>query len=441
MSDQFKKTYISAREFVNSWEKEVYELTHLDYFIYLQINDLSSLLENDFYVTYGLKDSFRLTHEEIATMSFNIGDALQIFLDKNCFNGCSLGCPNKLSKPFSKKDDEIREYFVKKEFDGITASCTNREDCLYHDVKNYVVLDVVLDFYNYEMGIVLHEKDKKLVKLVEVVMNQVILFTREMGSKLLINPSDLAGDLFEQHFQTDESDWEEIIHEADEIEEEETEIWKIDHESINIVFHEFEEEYFQYLESQFSGKVLKHFKTFLDEYVEVNKINEIEFEFIDEFFSVLLLQNFLLDENVNFKELKKLFGQFFSFVDQRFSTNLNEPFKTYSSGELIDIERVFLITQKFQNDHPYVNYLLNIESKKDDLIEGYYEILKLTDEELVLFDVDVKTEHNNIDLGDLENSDIKVGDILHLQLDTSSAVWEIAYLELIYTSSSKYFLY
>lgn len=443
MSDQFKKTYISAREFVNSWEKEVYELTFLDYFIYLLINDLSSLLENNFFSVYGEKDTFRLSKEEIATMSFNLGDSLQIFLDKNCFGGCNLGCPNKLSKPFSKEDDETRIYFVTKEFDGLTASCTNREDCLYYDVKNYVVLDVLMDYYNYEVGIVLHEKDRKLSKLIEFVMNHVILFTRNMGPDLLSNPSELAADLFEKHLQTDETSWAEIDSEMDEDEADvdEAEVWKVDHNSLNIVFADFEEDFEQLLSGPFSKKVIKYFKTFLYEYMEVNKINEIEFEYIDEFLSVLLLQNFIMDENVNFEELFKVFSLFFTSIDQRYSTNFSGPFRSYAKEELNEIKRTFVITQRFQKKHSYLDFILNIESNKDDLIEGYYEITNWTESELMLFDVDVKTEHNNINLGELANSGLKIGDILHLQLNTSSTEWEIAYLELVYPSASKYFLY
>lgn len=442
MSDQFKKMYISAREFVNSWEKEVYELTHLDYFIYLLINDLSSILENNFFNVYKESDTFRLSKEEIATMSFNIGDALQIFLDKNCFGGCNLGCPNKLTKPFSKEDDEVRDYFVKKEFDGVAASCTNREDCLYHDVKNYVVADVLLDFYNYEMAIVLHEKDRRLGKLIELVMNHIIHFTRNMGPKLLSQPTELAAEFFEKHLQSDDNGWEENIPETDQgDEEDELEAWKIDQKSLHIVFTDFEEEFAQFLINPFSEKLLRYFKTFLDEYVEVNKINEIEFEYIEEYFSILLLQNFIMDDDVNFKELEKLFSLFFSFVDQRFSTKLSSPFTSYAASELKEIKRAFFATQKFQKENPYVNYLLKIESKKDDLIEGYYEITEWTDSELLLFDIDVKTEHKNIDLDDLKTMNIKKGDILHLQLDTSTPNWKIAYLELIYPSASKYFLY
>ncbi len=117
MSNKFNKGYITAREFVNSWEKEVYELTYLDYFTYLLINELGLLLEEDFFPEIEQQDLFCLNKEEVSALAFNIGDGLQLFLDKNCFGGCSLGCPNKLSKPFSTEEDEIRINFVTTELD------------------------------------------------------------------------------------------------------------------------------------------------------------------------------------------------------------------------------------------------------------------------------------------------------------------------------------
>ena len=71
MSEKYKKTYISAKEFVSSWEKEIYELTNLDYFIYLLINELGSRLEHDFFPQIDDEDLFYLKNEEIAAISFN----------------------------------------------------------------------------------------------------------------------------------------------------------------------------------------------------------------------------------------------------------------------------------------------------------------------------------------------------------------------------------
>lgn len=441
MPEQPNKGHISVREFVNSWEKEVYELTHMDYFIYLLINELSGKLEKDFYPDFNINEPFRLSLDELANLAFNIGDGLQAFLDKNCFNGCSLGCPNKLHKPFAANEDEIRAHFVTREFDGFMASCDNREDCLYHDIKIYVVADVLLDFYNYEMGIILHEKDRKLNNLLEFIMKQIMQFTRLNGPILLATPNEIASELFQKHLSSDENIWEEVVPDASESDEDEPEAWKMDSDSVDSVFNDFEEEYANLLIKTFSQKVFYNFKKFIDEYLEISQISDLEFEYIDEFFSILILQDYLIDDDLDFEELVTFFTELFGYIDQQAGTDLNGPFKDYAAEELNEIKRTFFITRQFQQENSYMDYLLKIESNKENLLEGYYEITKLDVTGLLMMDVDVKTVHDNIDLGNFANTNLKVGDVLHLQLDTSASVWKLAYVELVYPAVSKYFLY
>ena len=441
MSQEYSKGYISAKEFVNSWEKEIYELTNLDYFIYLLINNIGSLLENDFFSDFDSSDHFYLNSEEISALSFNIGDSMQLFLEKNCFGSCNLGCPNKLKQPFTEKDDEIRIKFVSTEFDGLAASCVSREDCLYHDVMNYVVIDALLDFYNYEMGIVLHEKDRRLNNLTHFLMANIINFTEVNGVKLLNSPNDLATELFQQDMQNDDV-WEEVLPSISEEDEDNSEGWRPENKSIFEVFRDFEEEKNTVIDTAFSKKLLLQFRKFLDDYLEVNKLDELEFEYIDEFFSLLFLQDFLMDEDVNFKEMENLFKGLFQYIDQIVNIQLSVAFESYVKNEFLEIKRTLQMTRKYNETHTYLNFLLNDQSRdSNNLMDGYFEITELSAKSLVLRDVDNKTFHDNIDLGEIRNMNIKVGDILHVQLNVKEPVWKIAYLELIYPAASKYFLY
>jgi len=441
VSQEYSKGYISAKEFVNSWEKEIYELTNLDYFIYLLINNIGSLLENDFFSDFDSSDHFYLNSEEISALSFNIGDSMQLFLEKNCFGSCNLGCPNKLKQPFTEKDDEIRIKFVSTEFDGLAASCVSREDCLYHDVMNYVVIDALLDFYNYEMGIVLHEKDRRLNNLTHFLMANIINFTEVNGVKLLNSPNDLATELFQQDMQNDDV-WEEVLPSISEEDEDNSEGWRPENKSIFEVFRDFEEEKNTVIDTAFSKKLLLQFRKFLDDYLEVNKLDELEFEYIDEFFSLLFLQDFLMDEDVNFKEMENLFKGLFQYIDQIVNIQLSVAFESYVKNEFLEIKRTLQMTRKYNETHTYLNFLLNDQSRdSNNLMDGYFEITELSAKSLVLRDVDNKTFHDNIDLGEIRNMNIKVGDILHVQLNVKEPVWKIAYLELIYPAASKYFLY
>lgn len=440
MSEKFKRTYISAKEFVSSWEKEIYELTNLDYFIYLLINEIGAALEHDFFPQIDSEDLFYLKNDEIAAVAFNIGDGLQLFLDKNCFNGCSLGCPNKLSKPFSKKDDQVRIDFVTTEFDGITASCTNREDCLYHDVMNYVVIDALLDFYNYEMGVILHEKDRKLNRLATFIMDYIIHFIYRNGERLLSNPTETATDLFSRDLQSDEQLWEEILPDPETDEDDEADAWKMQHVSVDTVFSTFEEEKTSLLNSEFSAKLFANFRKFLDDYLEVDRLDELEFEYIEEFFLLLLPQEFLMDK-VDFTELDNLFSVLFEYVDQQVGTELKESYSAFALYELQEIERTLKITQAYHKENSYINFLLSKDSTDNDCVDGYFEIVEITEDYIQLNDLDMKSTHKNIDLGVLDSMELKQGDILHVQLNTDGSVWRMVYLELLYPAPSKYFLY
>lgn len=440
MSEKFKKTYISVKEFVSSWEKEIYELTNLDYFIYLLINELGATLEHDFFPQIDQEDLFYLKNDEIAAIAFNIGDGLQLFLDKNCFNGCSLGCPNKLTKPFSKKDDRIRIDFVTTEFDGIAASCTNREDCLYHDVMNYVVIDALLDFYNYEMGVILHEKDRKLNRLATFIMDYVIKFIYRNGEHLLSNPNETAIDLFSKDLQSSDELWEEILPEPENEEDDEADSWKLNHVSVENIFSMFAEEKQSLLSNGFSEKLYTNFRKFLSDYLEVSRLDELEFEYIEEFFLLLLPQDFLLEE-VDFEELKKFFTDLFTFIDVQTGTDLNESFDAFIENELDEIQRTFRITQNCQKQKSYINFLLSKDSDSNKTVEGYFEVLEKSDNHVNLYDLDLKSTHKNIDLFPIDINKLKKGDVLHMQLNTDSPVWRLVYLELLYPSASKYFLY
>ena len=273
-------------------------------------------------------------------------------------------------------------------------------------------------------------------------MANIITFTEINGVKLLNSPNELATDLFQQDLQDDDV-WEEVLPVINEAEDDEnSEVWKPENKSIFEVFRDFEEENPELISSAFTKKLLLQFRKFLDDYLEVNKLDELEFEYIDEFFCLLFLQDFLMDEDVNFKEMETLFKALFQYIDQIVNVQLTTSFDSYARTEFLDIKRTLNITKKYNKKHTYLNFLLDEQSKEPNhLFEGYFEITELSDSRLVLRDVDNKTFHENIDIGELLKMDIKIGDILHVQLNTTNSTWYIAYLELIYPSISKYFLY
>ena len=72
MAEQFKKKYITVREFISSWEKEIYELNNLDYFIFILINQLGHYIQKECFGKNSNKGNLHLEDNEISSLVFNI---------------------------------------------------------------------------------------------------------------------------------------------------------------------------------------------------------------------------------------------------------------------------------------------------------------------------------------------------------------------------------
>jgi len=187
----------STEEFAQVWKKPANELTRLDYFIFLLINEMDSQLRKSYFNQDTDFKEYNLNTQNISELVLQLGDSLHFFYEQMCFgDGCSLGCPNKLDKPFSEKEDDVRLEIIKQEFGGKKEACSSRDDCLRHDLMSYVAVDTLLDFYNYNMNLVCEEKDPAIVKLAAFIVNIIIRFTTERGSELLKEPYKNAALMF-----------------------------------------------------------------------------------------------------------------------------------------------------------------------------------------------------------------------------------------------------
>jgi len=441
--EHFKKNYISAHEFVKCWEKEIYELTQLDYFIFILINRLGAEMESEYFTQVDSEDVLYLSSEEIAGLAFNIGDSLQLFFEKNCFGTCTLGCPNKLDQPFDKKEQKIRAEIIGSEFSDQEKSCDDRESCLYNDIMNYVVLDSLIDYYNYEMGVILHEKDKNLSQLAVFIMDSVIRIIRVNGKHLLQSPQENASDLFNEILTQSDENWTEsetYFEDDTDDDDEEPEPWKMGQEALDVVLDEFRSHNPYFPEHEFTGRLLDHFEKYLESYLEVNRISELDFEDIEEYLTVIFPQDFILDEQVDLVLMDDLFYRLMSLFDNKSASGLVEAYVGLREDTLSDMFRTFRLTRAYQEKNPYVEFLMKDEATDAALTEGYYEVIEVKRQGCKLFDVHLKGYLENVSLEGLEN-ELSAGDILHMQLLPYNGGVRLAFLEMAYCSAAKYFLY
>jgi hypothetical protein len=437
LAERFKRTYISAREFVNSWEKEIYELNNLDYFIFLSMNDLGTLIEQKFFKEIDRKDSLYLNSEEISNLVFNLGDSLQMFFEKNCFGACELRCPSRLNESLTFEEQQLRQGIISV-FDNHASKCQTKDQCLYLDLMNYVVLDTLIDFYNYELNVVLDESDLNLLRFAEFIMDIILDLIKQKGQHLLARPQENAGGLFEDSLKNDETPWSEILPDMDDDEDEESELWKIGGAHISDIFLEFREQN-ELIYDENVLKALRKFEEYLIDFLEIRNFDEVDTQDLEEFFLVILL-NDLIDQDASaIDRILDMFRNLFNHIEFQYDCDIKELFDSTNFSP-DDLKRVMDFNREYQAHHPLLNYLLSPESQNDTQVEGFYEVVKKSGAYLVLKDIHLNTVFRPVGFERLESSNFLHGDILHVQMNLEQVGWRICRLEMLYPPQSKPYL-
>ncbi len=442
MAERFKNIYITAREFINNWEKEVYELTQLDYFIYLLINEIGAALENDYMAGRPAENAMRLDKQEIASLAFALGDSLYTFLDKNCFGACSLGCPNKLSKPFTQKEEAIRAGIAMREFDGNPMHCRSREECLFHDVMSYVIVDVLIDFYNYELVVEVDENDPEISKLALFIMDSILAFTHKNGPLLLKMPGDPAMDDFNEILSDDTSEWDEdILENVFDDDDMEEESWKFANLAVTSIIKTFQEDRPGIFTTALTQKLLLSFSEYLEDYLSTNHVDGFEFSELTGFFQIELPQAFILDDEFSWEQVVAVFTPFFEYIDAETGKHLKSEFKAFCDRELADLQRVFSATRLAQQKFSFLDFMLDPHNDAFKPVEGYYEIVDVEPGGFTFSDIHLNQLYRGIDLGEAATVGIKPGDIVHGHLAIQDDHGWLKYVEQVYVPASKFFLY
>ncbi len=310
-------------------------------------------------------------------------------------------------------------------------TCQNKEDCLYTELLNYVVLDSLLDFYNYELGVVMDEKDHDVIILAEFIMKVIMNFIRTKGQKWLQTPEESAGEQFDRYLQNEEYRWDRNFPDMmdDEIEGDE---WKVNEygpgEVMEAFQQAFEEEYRHYNEF----RVAEKFKEFMRNYLELENIHELTFEDIQEFFLVVLVNEYLVVDEFDFLRAVEIFDLLVEFIAFSYDHSLTSEYHQFRLNVIPEIRRTFEISRNYQKIHPLVEFFISGESDNDTLLEGFFEVEEITTTLYNLRDIHLHTEFKGVSLERLRQAEIRKGDILHGQLAIKGSQWRLVHLEMVY---------
>ncbi len=437
MSERFEKTYISVNEFVSSWEKEIYELNNLDYFTYLLINFIGDGIEHQFFNKENPSSYLRIDPEEIATLSFNVGDSFESFLENNCFGDCTLSCPTKLNEMVSPDETEL---------DGthlnivqiINGEDLSKKQFLLTDILNYVVLDTLFDFYNYEIGLDLEDADIGLMQFADFITVLLEKFIENQGQPLLSQPKEPAVDLFQKILSESEEDWDETP-EATFEESEDKEEWKFGSFTITNLIQD-------YL-SQASGllpldnKLLEYFRTYCDSYAGILQFDDFTKEDLEEFFLFWLLKEISLEKGISCEQVRKTFEKFFIWQEISYNSENKNYFDSSFIKNIPAIEKALDAMRKYFEENSLISGILEANESDDQIVDGFFLVEKVTRNGFlrlrdIYFDqayLNVKINFDDIHM--LENT------ILDASLKFTAYGWRIICLEYIFPKMAKAYLH
>ena len=441
MAEQSRKTYISVNEFVESWEKEVYELTNLDYFIYQLINHLAAEIEDVYFKALSPSSLLRLESDETGTLCFNMGDSLQQFLEKNCFGSCELHCPLHLNSRISPEDLNIRKKILGN-FPPTIDQCKTKSHCLYMDLLHFVVIDSVAEFYQFEKGFLIEEDNPDLLLFAQFIGDSIQDFIQGKGQKFLAQADENAGTEFDRLIKTDQGDWlgnvdfsseEQDLSEGDE--------WKLNGSGSAEIISAFKDSYKPAQDNNLYLPLLDRFREFLTEFLDLHQIDALTIEELQEFFTVVVVHEVASRDAGQLKEAARIFSHLTQFLDFNQNTDLNLPFDGFLEETYPELERAFRLLQEYTDQNPLLNYLLSDEAADPNIVDGFFEIVAISDSNTELEDIHLKTRFKPVHLNSLSLKLLKKGDILHMQLAPEGLSFKLTHLEMVYPAIAKNYLY
>jgi len=450
LSEHYQKTYISAQEFVKSWDKELYELNNLDFFIFLMINHLGNQLEKRFFIHHRRHSELYLSFDHLGTVCFNVGDSFEYFLEENCLSSCPINCPRDMDGKIDSCAIKLEDR-IKRKLDLLQSFLVghlDKEQCFRIDLMNHVILDTLMQFYSEELNLEFEEDDLTLLELAEFLENSIIDYIRFEGADLLNKPFENALELFEDLIQSendskDDEEW-----------HEESKGWKTSPREENwlggyqpvedVMIHFLNDEHYNPKMFQDSpSQDIEYLSKYLKENTKIRTISEFNESYLAEFLSVWLTREFVMSDTKQIAHIFRATARFITFLYHHYQINLKREFLRLYDLLKTDLVRTIQATNTFISEYSMLDVFLDTDGSENDYKLGYFEVISVKDKLYRIVELRNVFEHQeNLHVKFNSSAIFKLhkGDILHANIIKRSADWEILEIQYIYPSLALQFI-
>ncbi len=450
MSKQFQKRFISARHFLESWDKEVYEVTNLDYFIYLLVNHLGNQLEKRFFIRDRTHSPLYLPFESLASLCFHIGDSFEFFLEdeEDDFLHRADVASNQEIHRQENEDEIIRRRVNRLRVLLQRENLTDQR--MRYSLSQNVVLDTIIQFYYEEIDIEFDENDMEILELTEFVVENILGFIHSDGKTLLQHPEEPAVEYFEQLLKSDD-DYEE---QADwDLPDAELFGQDLEWTAFNPYFEDISQVTQKFVEdrscnpAEAAGCIacdIELFEKYLTEYVGIANIYDISKEHLLEFLSVWLVQAFAQEKEPHFSSIFQSMARFVTWLANNYQIDHKRSFLRYYENVKTETPRVLRILKRYIKEYNLFQALLLREDNDSNQVSGFFEIDQLHNrlsKTLDLINLQLFGKVDNVILNSSIVPQLKSGDILQATLIERNNIWEILEIHYIYPKVARPFIH
>lgn len=447
MSQRFQKTYISAQEFVENWDKEIFKLDYLDYFVFLLINHLGNQLETRFFSHRRPESPVSLTFDDTATLAFNIGDSFEFFLQER---------PEKSQERSSRHDLPGAESLVQRQQrDGGRRQALVSEEILRQknfriDLMDNVILDTLIQFYCDELNIEFEEEEREISELADFIHDVICDFIRNDGQAFLARPEEPAVEYFvelldaEKDYQEpDEIDWSSEDEQWDG-EGEFAGDWEMPYEDVSSALQIFSD---QLREKQGTDAGLLYGIELFEEYLRsaagIQNVFDLGEEHFQEFLSVWLIRRLADLEGRRVQPVFRALARLTHWLLQEYDIDLKHPYLRNYERLKTDVPRVVEALVQYFSDYDLLEMMLNRDNDDFEQISGCFEVQQLktrTRRTMDLVASNIDKRFDDVVLNSRAYFNLKAGDILQATLIKKDQQWICLELQFIYPRTAKPFL-
>jgi hypothetical protein len=443
LSERFEKTYISVSEFISSWEKEIYELNNLDYFSFLLINYLGNQIENEFFKDKRQTPYLRIEPEDIGTLAFNIGDSFESFLEHNCFGDCKLSCPTKLNEKMDPAAVNLDGHHLHI-LQVINSDDIDKRQFLMTDILNYVVLDTLFDFYNYEIGLDLDDADAGLMHFADFITTILEKFIETKGQQYLSCYRESAVPLFEKLMQDTNDNWEEeAFNQTEEEDPEDQEQWKLG----DLTIEHCIDAYLEQLEAR-DGDLksaphnLSYLKVYANDYAGIKQMDELNREDQEEFFLYWLLREIALEIKISPRQIRQDYLRFFKWLEITYDVDVVSDYQDLMRRNFEVLQKSIILTRKYFERNSIIDSILEVNDYEGELVDGLLILDHIQNNGLLcLTDLRRQNKYMNVQINFSFISDIPPGSIMDIVLKPTRFGWRVINLEYIFPAAAKPYLH